>query len=47
MGIWIDTQKANYPISRYIMSNLNIRTLWEEFVNSEEYKAPDYVEELF
>jgi superfamily II DNA or RNA helicase len=37
-GTWINIQKQNYKNNQYIMSNNNIRILWEEFINSTKYK---------
>jgi superfamily II DNA or RNA helicase len=37
MGRWISHQLTNYKNKKYIMINDDIRKIWEEFVNSEEY----------
>jgi late competence protein required for DNA uptake (superfamily II DNA/RNA helicase) len=37
LGLWISHQLNNYQKNINIMSNIEIRTLWEEFVNDDKY----------
>ena len=37
-GVWICTQQKNYKKKKYIMSDENIRKLWEDFINDDKYK---------
>ena len=38
LGTWIGTQQNNYEKNEYVMKDVNIRKLWEEFVNDDKYK---------
>jgi hypothetical protein len=37
-AIWMMTQKKNYKNNLQIMSNIDFRKLWEEFINDPKYK---------
>jgi antitoxin component HigA of HigAB toxin-antitoxin module len=36
-GIWFSSQQQNYKKSKFIMSNTEIRKLWEAFINEPKY----------
>ena len=36
-GQWISDQQDNYKNNKHIMSNPDIRKLWEEFINDPKY----------
>jgi hypothetical protein len=39
LGIWIRTQQDKYEKRAFIMSDENIYSTWNEFINSDEYKV--------
>jgi superfamily II DNA or RNA helicase len=38
LGIWLSNQKINYNKKEQIMKDVNIRKLYEEFINDDKYK---------
>ncbi len=38
IGLWITRQTKNYKENTNLMSNYNLRILWEEFINDDKYK---------
>jgi superfamily II DNA or RNA helicase len=38
IGLWITRQTKNYKENTNLMSNNNLRILWEEFINNNKYK---------
>jgi hypothetical protein len=41
LGTWIGTQQTSYLNNEQIMTNLNIRTLWEEFITEYQQYFPE------
>jgi superfamily II DNA/RNA helicase len=38
LGMWLVDQNKNYKSKKYMMKNLDVRKLWEDFISDEKYR---------